>query len=73
MPVSEPSRSGAEARTELVIPGLTVPDPALANAKKQYELPESKIRSQFGNWVRTFLSSQAPFGPRILKSTMTTS
>jgi len=39
MPVSEPSRSGAQS-PDLVIPGLTVPDPTLDTTKKQYELPE---------------------------------
>ncbi len=40
MPVSDPSRSGvANQVSDLVIPGLTVPDPELAN-EKQYVLPE---------------------------------
>ena len=40
MPVSDQSRSGAARQIpDLVIPGLTVPDPTLAN-EKQYVLPE---------------------------------
>lgn len=40
MPVTDQSRSGAARRIpDLVIPGLTVPDPTLAN-EKQYVLPE---------------------------------
>ncbi len=39
MPVSDQSRSGAARRIpDLVIPGLTVPDPAIAN-EQQYVLP----------------------------------
>jgi hydrogenase maturation protease len=40
MPVSDHSRSGAARQLpDLIIPGLTVPDPTLAN-EKQYMLPE---------------------------------
>ena len=42
MPVSDQSRSGtARQIPDLVIPGLTVPDPTLAN-EKQYVLPEKQ-------------------------------
>ena len=41
MPVSDPSRSGAAQRPDLIIPGLTVPDPSIAN-DPQYVLPSEE-------------------------------